>query len=301
MSPYFLQGSTTALDDEALAAFIQITVAGITGIPGQLVRPRWQPEPLPQPPQSTNWIAVGVTERIGQDYPYEHVSPTPPYDMDITFTQQRQERLEVLASCYGPNAGATATALRDGLYLGPNRDFLKTMGINVREVGDARTAPEMVAAGYLNKVDVPLSFMRQVDRTYAILSLLGVEIRMHTEERNWRMDVGTPAQGGQAPLPLPPHGATEDFSKRQESSVFFMGGKLSDQHFTPTFPPAVVPSQNFSERRNECLFFVGGELTGVFTPLSNQPAFKPSENFSDPRNAVTFFLDGQLTGAPFNG
>lgn len=166
---------TTVIDDQQLALFIQITVAGITGIPGKFVRPRWQPNPPTQPPAGTNWIAVGVMERIPTDYPCEFVNT------NGTLTQSRWETLDVLASFYGPNAGFNSSQLRDGLYIAQNRELLGTYGIRLRDVGSARTVPELVATSWLNRVDMPISLVRQLDRTYAILEMLSANIEFQTE------------------------------------------------------------------------------------------------------------------------
>src|ERR1022692_10145 len=49
-------------EDDALDALLQGLVVGVTAIPGNLVRPRWQPVPPPQPDQNTNWCAIGVVD-----------------------------------------------------------------------------------------------------------------------------------------------------------------------------------------------------------------------------------------------
>jgi len=53
--------TTSPLMDAALDAVFQALVVGITGLPGTLVRPRWQPVPPTQPSVTTNWAAIGVT------------------------------------------------------------------------------------------------------------------------------------------------------------------------------------------------------------------------------------------------
>jgi hypothetical protein len=98
-------------------------LAGLTGLRGDLIRPRWQPLPPNQPPAGTNWAAVGVMERMPLDYTFEKFVTDPSSDSD-TFTLQRQERLEVMASFYGPSAGGYAQIVRDGIYLSQNREAL---------------------------------------------------------------------------------------------------------------------------------------------------------------------------------
>src|SRR5450830_286484 len=59
---YLAPGGATPVDDAALDAVLQGFVAGVTGLPGSLVRPRWQPTVPKQPPLDANWCAIGVTD-----------------------------------------------------------------------------------------------------------------------------------------------------------------------------------------------------------------------------------------------
>lgn len=168
----------STVDDAQLTAILQRTVAGVTGIPAALVRPRWQPDPPIQPSPLTNWAAVGVLARRPTDYPYGSLEETPPFDLTGRYVQQRHEFLDAQVSFYGPSAGANAGALRDALYVGQNRWDLESYGIRVRELGEARSAPELVATAWLNRVDLDLTLVRQENRAYAIPALVGGEIQI---------------------------------------------------------------------------------------------------------------------------
>src|SRR5262249_35203430 len=98
--PYLLPDPTPAvLEDDALIAAFQGMVAGITGVPGKLVRPRWQPEPPNQPDFQTNWIAMGISATDSDKFAY--VRQIDDEHMEV----QRDQWLTLLLSFYGPGGG----------------------------------------------------------------------------------------------------------------------------------------------------------------------------------------------------
>jgi hypothetical protein len=87
-TPGILQSTTqptsppSPLDGDDLEDYIQQFVAGVAGMDGTLVRPRWQPEPSNIPDFDVTWCATGITHKrpIGQyaaDPTPEMVSPWP--------------------------------------------------------------------------------------------------------------------------------------------------------------------------------------------------------------------------------
>ena len=44
--------------------FMNTVMAGISGLPSALVRPRWQPNPPVQPDIDTDWLAFGVLDPL---------------------------------------------------------------------------------------------------------------------------------------------------------------------------------------------------------------------------------------------
>jgi len=53
-----------------LKQFLQTVFVGISGLPGELVRPRWQPNPPKQPDLFVNWLAIGLTQSRPDAYAY---------------------------------------------------------------------------------------------------------------------------------------------------------------------------------------------------------------------------------------
>ena len=148
---YLLPSTAPPLDDETLQRKINHVIRGVTGIPGELVRPRWSPEPVLLPTITTNWIAFGETSRLNErGTPYmQHVGRA--YDIDgeeIPYDGHdvliRHEIIVYLASCYGPACYQTAALLRDGVFVVQNWEELQAYGVILTEVGNIVPMPELV-------------------------------------------------------------------------------------------------------------------------------------------------------------
>src|SRR5690348_11528259 len=108
MSGYVTAGGNLPPNDDALAGILQEMIAGVTGLDPTLVRPRWQPQPPTQPQASTLWCAFGITGYTPFDYPQWSQD-------DTSGTQHRYERIDAMATFYGPQSSWYAGILRDGL------------------------------------------------------------------------------------------------------------------------------------------------------------------------------------------
>lgn len=161
--------------DDVLTDLFGDLVAGVTGLErNDKVRPRWQPKPPARPPKTANWCAVGVIAQIPDDNGYlkQH---------NDGHQMRRHERVEVMASFYGPKARGYAGVFRDGVQLAQNRDVLRQNGIAVIEVGDAVNAADLVNNEWLPKVDVKAVFAREVGRTYQVLTFAAAHGEIVTE------------------------------------------------------------------------------------------------------------------------
>ncbi|MBZ9939139.1 hypothetical protein LB518_22775 [Mesorhizobium sp. BR1-1-16] len=165
---YLVPSTPAPADDEALQVIFQGLVGGVTGIVGDLVRPRWQKLPPPEPSIDTSWCAIGVTDSEPDDgAAILHHSAG-----DGSDEMQRHETLFVIASFYGPAASQNAALLRDGLALPQNREAIRAQGIAFVEIERAVLAPSLVNQQWRRHVDVRMTFRRQVTRTYPVLNLL---------------------------------------------------------------------------------------------------------------------------------
>lgn len=156
------------LNDVALDVFLQTLVAGVTGLPGALVRPRWQAEPPNIPDASTTWAAVGVQSITADIFAtVQHRSTGEGFDVVY-----RNEELSVLATFYGPQARTAAEQLSIGLQVYQNLEQLMLQGYGLIEVQTAIAMPELVHERWLIRVDVPVRLRRAHQYTYAVLNLL---------------------------------------------------------------------------------------------------------------------------------
>jgi hypothetical protein len=168
-------------EDDALDALFQQAVTSITSLPGEWVRPRWQPTEPKQPDSTQNWCAIGVFLATPSAGPgITHIagdeSATPPTaDCDQVV---RYETLEVLASFYGPNAKQYASMLRDGLSLPQNMEALEANLIGYQSTGPIRQASELVNQVWVRRQDMMLVFYRKVIRQYAVDSIVAANINI---------------------------------------------------------------------------------------------------------------------------
>lgn len=153
------------LEDPVLTDAIQATVAGVTGLAGQWVRPRWQPEPPNQPDFSVNWAAVGITGFDDELYTYEKQID------EATRQLERSQDLTMLVSFYGPLANRYAGIFKDGIMIEANRFALGAVGLKLKEVQRSRNLPALVKEKYLNRIDVPVILSRRIIRTYKLNSI----------------------------------------------------------------------------------------------------------------------------------
>jgi len=159
------------LEDEEIDKLLQGMVKGITGLAGDLVRPRWQPNPPKQPEPSVNWCAIGVTVTEPDAGPsIEHDGTGDGQD-----NLQRHEDIELACTFYGPLGKSYAALLRDGLSIPQNTAVLRAQGMGLIECGAARSVPELVNQQWIKRYDMPVKLRRQVKRSYPVLNLLSAD------------------------------------------------------------------------------------------------------------------------------
>lgn len=165
-------GSPAPDYDAALDAVFQQHVVGTTGLPGNLVRPRWQPKPPAHPAPDVDWCAIGVKgvlNRFGPAIVHSGSDPTNPDDGQDA--RQWHEDIEVLASFYGPHAHGYASLLIDGCGIPQNNDQLRSHELAFVSASDPIAAPDFVNQQWIRRFDVTLVFRRRTQRIYQVRNI----------------------------------------------------------------------------------------------------------------------------------
>jgi len=161
-------------EDADLDALFQKTVAALTGLQGQFVRPRWQPGHPKQPEPDVNWCALGITVVDADAGPaIEHLSAA-----NGTDKYTRHEAIEVLTTFYGPRATSFASRLRDGIAIPQNMEPLKAREVGFVECGPIRNIPALINQQWVRRVDMALRFRRKVTRIYAVRNIASADIHL---------------------------------------------------------------------------------------------------------------------------
>lgn len=158
--------------DLALDVILQAMVAGITGLAGEMVRPRWQPVQPRVPEADVTWCAVGVT----LIRPDDNAAISHDRTGDGADNLVRHEDIELLSTFYGPDAAMRAAMLRDGLQIAQNREALTANGIGFVTAGEVRPVPELVNQQWVRRQDLPITLRRIVRRTYPVLNILSAPV-----------------------------------------------------------------------------------------------------------------------------
>jgi hypothetical protein len=149
--------------------FLQSVFADISGLPGSLVRPSWQPEMPDQPDGCVNWMAFGVTNNEAGDNAYVGSAVVSSQIVNVT---QRMEELEILCSFYGPLSQEYMQLTRDGFQLGQNLEALTTAGMGFVDARRGHRLPENVNGIWIDRWQMSFFLRRQILRAYPVLTFL---------------------------------------------------------------------------------------------------------------------------------
>lgn len=168
------------LADPGLTDFFQEWVVGITGMPGDMVRPRWQPAPPNQPPASATWCALGVVGRTQEaGFPATVHDGAGAGGLGVD-EQQRHETLDFLASFYGPAGADMAGTFTSGAYVSQNSEPLLLAGMGLVDVGDITVLPDLTNGKWVQRADVPFRIRRVIRRVYPVRNLLDAPVLFTT-------------------------------------------------------------------------------------------------------------------------
>jgi hypothetical protein len=172
------------LQGQSFEDFLQQVLVGLTGMAGDLVRPRWQLEPPNLPDIGTDWCAFGITTWEADTY----AAVTHQGAGDGSDLLQRHETVDLLVSFFGPNCVALAARLRDGLQIAQNREVLVASGIGLQEASRLVRLPSLTKDRWLDRVDLSVILRRMVLRSYPVLNLLSAHGTIHTDTPPFALD-----------------------------------------------------------------------------------------------------------------
>lgn len=173
--PYILPSSTTPVSGKlTLTQFIQTVMVGVSGLPGPLVRPKWQPEAPKQPDILTNWMAIGI------DVASPDANAWLGVNSDTTSQMQRHELLDISCSIYGPEALETYRLIRDGFQVPQNREALFHANMGFVEISPGRKIPDLVHERWVNRIETNVFLQREIQRVYSVPTLQSAEGVIHT-------------------------------------------------------------------------------------------------------------------------
>lgn len=148
--------------------FLQSVVVGISGIPGNLVRPDWQPNPPKRPMLDVNWIAMGI-EGIQPDFnAYQGYLPFTDPDPFL----QRNETVPLVMNFYGPLSYENYGLTRDGFQLTQNLAQLNKAKVPFAYDTPAQHVPELINEEWFDRWRAVFYFRRQIQRTYPLLTFV---------------------------------------------------------------------------------------------------------------------------------
>lgn len=187
----YLSPATLPSSDIELSRTLHDAIAGITGLSGSLVRPKWQPNPPAIPASSVDWCAFGAGNFVA-GLPYQ-VQVTSGADTRTRYEQH--ERFDCDVTFYGPMCKAYATILREGVNIAQNREALWLEGISIIGTSQIIRAPELVNDVWLDRCDVTIMLGRKVDLSYNIVHFTAADgtIRVDVPQLTMQWQTGEAA------------------------------------------------------------------------------------------------------------
>lgn len=180
MAVGFLAPVSWPIYDDPLDDFLHVFFTALSTLPGQLVRPRWQPEPPNLPNFATNWLAWGITDVEEDRFAHqEEVAAAGP--LPDLLKVSRDELLNALLSFYGPKAGQLAKQVSASAQLGQNRAYLRAQNMTIVEVLGHFRVPALLKEKWVPRVDMRIVFRRRATFSYQVKTLENFQAGLDNE------------------------------------------------------------------------------------------------------------------------
>jgi hypothetical protein len=176
----YLIPTTGPIYDDLLDDFFGDLFAALTGLDrDNFIRPLFQVNPPPIPEADVDWLAFGVAVTEAEaGTAFLKVND----DDDLGSVLTRHEKIEVSLQIYGFNRYNISSLIRDGLELGQNNDQLYFNEIAYTgNMSPVINLTENVNGIYYKRGDTKITFMRQVDRKYPVLSFEEIQFEIIKE------------------------------------------------------------------------------------------------------------------------
>ena len=188
---FVLPSSPDPINDDLLENFFHDVLGSILNLDPTLVRPRWQTNPPNQPSNPTTWLSFGIERTPNQANDLVSYTYT-----DGVLTNAWYEEFKILCSFYGPQMGMFATRLKAGLSIQQNRDAIDfsfsevagppvvdtftSTGITYVNCSEPRNVSILINDIWQKKIDMFVTFRRQIEYSYPIESITQVQATLNT-------------------------------------------------------------------------------------------------------------------------
>jgi len=175
--------------------FLHEMIAGITGLPSDLVRPLWQTEPPARPDLSKDWCAFGVTGIEVDPNPWVWHDENADGGLGCDMLQEHQvDTIQV--SFFGPNCHQYASFLRRGIFIWQNRAVLRANNAGLVEMTSINRSAELIHNQWVDRVDTDLVIRREIRYNYNDRTLLRAQAEIAAKppfesDRTLNRDVDT--------------------------------------------------------------------------------------------------------------
>jgi hypothetical protein len=169
----YIPATTNPAEGNEFDDLLGDAIADIVGLNrDKLVRPRWQIDAPISPGPEIDWCGHGIVNVTPDNDSFLLTDGT-----DGVLT--RNETCEWAISMYGPTSGRNCALLRDGLQVPANREVLRASGVAVQSEGSIVRAPELVDDRWYDRHDLTLTLVREIRRSYRILSFVSASGIIH--------------------------------------------------------------------------------------------------------------------------
>lgn len=172
-TPGWLTPVTDATDyDELLERNLSRWISSVSGLPGKMMFPRWQPNEQTRtlPDANQNWCAFGILAIETDD------NPALVKQTDEGVTYWRHDVIECLLSFYGPGGQQFSLQFRSGITIPQNNDQLNQLSLSLADYGRIMAVPEFINEQWIRRYDITVRLRRKDIRTYAIKSLVDAPV-----------------------------------------------------------------------------------------------------------------------------